>query len=403
MTDAGVMSRSQAGILSSAFFFTYMIFQSVSAIALRKADPIITIGIAAAASALVNAAMPMAARGPFLAACALWGAHGALQSAVWPCVVRLLTEGLPPGRLPRAMVLLNTSGSVGTALTYLATAWGVKAFSWQSAFYVPAALLLAAAIIWTARMPRLPGDVNAMAELPKARAAGPPPDALPQPADAETRAPLLPLVSFGVLAMLFLAAVNGFLRDGITAWLPTYIQDTFSVPASTAIFLSILIPATKTVGPFVAGRLLAAAKSHALACAVGMAVTLVSLCAVALWGSSSLPLTLACLSLCAVMVVALNTEIVCLYPLVFHKRGMTAQASSVINSFVYVGSVAGSAAFGFLADARGWQAVTILLCVLTGASLAASLAMLGWERHRERRAAAPLRPMAFAENEASHQ
>ncbi|MDR0397175.1 MAG: MFS transporter [Oscillospiraceae bacterium] len=411
MSDAGVMPRGSAGVLTSIFFFSYMIFQSVSAVALRGVDPALAIGIVTIASAIVNAAMPLAARDSFIAACVLWGAHGIAQSAVWPCVVRILTERLPRERIPRAMVLLNTSGSAGTAITYLAIALGMRVYSWQAAFYIPAVLLIIAATAWIARVyrPRGSSEQSAFSSiqaedprpvetaassiqtkdpLPVETAASSIQTEDPLPAETAAHTSLLHLLSAGVLMMLFLAAVNGFLRDGVTIWLPTYIQDTFRVPASTAILLSILIPIAKTVGPFAAYRLLKLFKSHALASAVGIAVTLASLCSAALLGAASLPLSLACLSVCAVMVVALNTEIVCLYPLVYQQYGMTAQASSIINSFVYVGSIAASAAFGFLSEAKGWQAVMILLCALTAMALMVSFAMRWWERARERRAAA---------------
>ncbi|MDR1261889.1 MAG: MFS transporter [Oscillospiraceae bacterium] len=357
MVDAGALSRSDAGVITSLFFFAYMVCQSPSAFVLRQFDPARVIGFGLALSAAANAALPFC---PVPLVRLVWLINGGVQSALWPATVRVLTERLPESRVMRAMTVINTTTTVGTALVYLVSAACLKWGVWRYAFLAPAAILFAAALAWLYAMRCIDGEPP---DHPEHQ------DAAAEPPSLTSRKPFAPvagLITLPFLAMLLLAVVNGFIRDGVTTWLPTYVQDNFQISSAAAVFLSVIIPAAQTVGPFLAQRTYAVLKTHSVACAALYAAAFLSVLALAFPANRNLAAVCVCFTVCAVMITALNTALVCFYPMEF--KGRAAQVSSVVNTFVYVGSIAATGAFGFLADREGWRSVVMLLCAAIGAA-----------------------------------
>ncbi|MDR2656402.1 MAG: MFS transporter, partial [Oscillospiraceae bacterium] len=327
MVDAGVLSRSDAGVATSLFFLAYMACQSPSAFVLRRFDPVRVIGCGLALSAAANAALPLC---PVSLVRLVWLINGGVQSALWPATVRVLTERLPENRVMRAMTVINTTTTVGTALVYLVSAACLKWGVWRYAFITPAAILFAAALAWLYATRRIDGEAPAHSDHQ---------DAAPEQPALTSRKPFAPLaglITLPFLAMLLLAVVNGFIRDGVTTWLPTYVQDNFQIGSAAAVFLSVIIPAAQTVGPFLAQRTYAALKTHNAACAALYAAAFLSVLTLALSSNGNLAVACVCFTACAVMITALNTALVCFYPMEF--KGRAAQVSSVVNTFVYTGS-----------------------------------------------------------------
>jgi OPA family glycerol-3-phosphate transporter-like MFS transporter len=69
------------------------------------------------------------------------------------------------------------------------------------------------------------------------------------------------------------------------------------------------------------------------------------------------------------MMIAVNTMLVSIIPLMFRAQGLTSLVSGCVNSFVYAGSLVAAFAFGKVADVSGWNAVLYMICAASIVSM----------------------------------
>jgi OPA family glycerol-3-phosphate transporter-like MFS transporter len=365
------ITRTEAGMVSSFFFFPYMIGQAVHAALTRRVNSIVFISAVLVLAGGINFFMPFA--GPLMGMRILWCLNGVVQSALWPNVVNILTTMLPGKRIAGGMVLMHTTGAAGSAGAFLVSAACLKWFTWRAAFFVPAIILLIFGIIWSFGMtvirrklaedqPLSEGKQNSGSE--RAKRAGP--------------GIFMSLMAGGLLFAVIAAIGNGFLRDGITVWLPVYMHDTFNVESALAVFVSIIIPIAQIGGAFLAKKIYAVCRGPFFTAMIFYGIALISVLTMVLGGRNNIILTSFCFAVCSTMMTSVNTALVSFFPLIFRSRGLTAFVSGHVNAFVYIGSIAAASGFGMAADISGWDAV---LLIMGGASaISASVCLAGWRQ-----------------------
>ncbi|MDR0450765.1 MAG: MFS transporter [Treponema sp.] len=348
------ISRAEAGAAGSFFFFAYMIGQAVHAVLSRRANSPAFIAAALILAAVLNVCMLFAKPGNMKI---LWCLNGIVQSALWPHIVKILTTLLPEKRVAGGMVLMHTTGAAGSAGAFLVTAVCLKQFSWRAAFVIPAILMAAYGIIWGICMGFMSKRIN---ENPPEQD-----NSMPdvQQSPAKRGRSFRILISGGFLFAAMGAIGNGFLRDGITIWLPGYIHDTFHVESAIAVFISTIIPLAQVGGPFFAKKIYSFNRKPFLSAFILYGITFLSALVIVAGGrNSGIFLSCVCFALCATMMTAVNTALVSFYPLTFRAQGLTALASGTVNAFVYIGSITASSSFGLAADRLGWNAVLLMIC-----------------------------------------
>ncbi|GHU02431.1 MFS transporter [Spirochaetia bacterium] len=356
ITETGV-TRGEAGLVSSFFFFSYMIGQMINAFFSRRINSSIYIGAALALSAGINFCMPFA--DPASSMKVLWCLNGVVQSVLWPHVVKILTEQLPEKRVAGGLVLMHTTGAAGSAGSYLISASCLRWFSWRTAFFVPAFILIGFVMVWFLVMPHISGVEGGASKTRAKTYKG-----------GSQWLGIKTLVAGGVLFAILAAIGNGFLRDGITTWLPNYIHDVFKMESALAVFISVIIPIATVSGAFFAKKLYSMVRNPFLTTAILYGVTFMLIVSLILGLRHFLIPTCICFALCATMMTAVNTMLVSIIPLNFKAQGLTSMASGCINSTVYIGSIFSTSTFGILADHSGWNAV---LYLISAAALIAAL------------------------------
>jgi OPA family glycerol-3-phosphate transporter-like MFS transporter len=356
------ITRAEAGAVGSFFFFTYMIGQAVHAVLSRRANSPAFIAAALILAAVINICMLFAKPGNMKI---IWCLNGIVQSALWPHIVKILTTLLPEKRVAGGMVVMHTTGAAGSAGAFLVTAVCLKQFSWRAAFVFPAFIMAAYGIFWGIYMGFISRKIN---ENPPERN---------KSIQAVERISAKRGGSFRIIMQggFFLAVMgaigNGFLRDGITIWLPDYIHDTFHVESAIAVFISTIIPLAQVGGPFFAKKIYSFNQKPFFTAFILYGITFLGVLIIIIGGKNSgIFLTCVCFALCATMMTSVNTALVSFYPLTFRAQGLTALASGTINAFVYIGSITASSTFGLAADRMGWNAVLLMIC---GASVLAGI------------------------------
>ena len=358
ITESGALSRADAGMVSSAFFFAYMGGQVVHTLWVVRSNPVRVVPVVLLIAAALNLSFAFVPPGAMFA---VWFLNGAVQSALWPCMVRVLTEQLPRDRVQKGMVRINTSTAVGTCSAYLLSSFCMRFLNWKAAFFIPAGLMTGMALLWLCLM----RDCAPGREAQHGESASRPPL-------AGIRQCLPLLLSLSFLCVLSASVINGFLRDGIVTWLPTYVQDSFHTSASAATAFSVLSPIAQFTGPLLVHPLLERVKSTArvsalLYCATALCI----LCLLLVPGS--LVVSCLCFALCSMMMTGVNTALISLYPLRFKEQGLVAQASTCANTCVYLGSIVATSTLGAASQSVGWGQV---LLAMLAASVAACVICL---------------------------
>ena len=65
---------------------------------------------------------------------------------------------------------------------------------------------------------------------------------------ASQKLKLTPVFVISILVILISAVTNGFIKDGVTTWVPSILKEEFGVPASLSIIVTLLLPVLSIFG-----------------------------------------------------------------------------------------------------------------------------------------------------------
>ncbi|MBE6633264.1 MAG: MFS transporter [Ruminococcaceae bacterium] len=369
------VSYAEAGMVSTFFFFAYGGGQVINGL-LCKRYPIKWVVLSCLSiSAVINISVALGSDFGLLKY--LWLINGAAMSFLWTILIRLLSETLSQKDIPRAIYWMGTTVATGTFLVYGMSALFVAVASWRVTFYVAAAILFLAALIWLLRYDRL---------------------VKPLKREREAEAPLLSQSDSargkgfaaigGMIAVLaFFAVVNNFVKDGITAWTPDILARIYNTPGWLSILLTLLLPAMAIGGVAVASRAYARTGSFVGVCAILFGATTVLIGVVLALLQTGLPaVTVGCLAIVSCMMAGVNNVITSMVPLHMKEKVHSGSLAGVLNGFCYLGSTVSMYLLGAIADAWGWRAVFVVLLMLSGAALLLGLGYLALRRGKAHQA-----------------
>jgi sugar phosphate permease len=327
----------------------------------------------------------------------VWCANGFFQAMLWPPMVRIMAECLSDKWYRHCCVLVSMASSAATIAIYILTPVCIQLSGWQSVFYLPAALGLAAAAIWLANTRKLTsggpvqegeaasdsmenpvsGAVAVCSSEAVSKAAS---GTDAEPADKK---PLfLRLLADAPLAAILIAIVlQGILRDGITTWMPVYMSETFGMSNASSILSAAALPLFSVFSVLLSSLLLGFLKSEVRTAAyLFLAGAFAG--AVMLAAFDGMPVV------CIVMMTlitgcahGINLMLISRVPGHFTRYGKVSSVSGILNSATYVGSSLSTYGFGAVAEAAGWMPVVAIWIGVCAAGAALMLCVRGrWAR-----------------------
>lgn len=349
------VTKEAAGAVSSWFFFAYGAGQLVNGLLCKKYNTRYSVAAALVATCVVNLAMTFC-RG-IDAMKYLWFVNGAFQSVLWSSLIKTISDNLSDSKISRAVMVMGTTVASGTFAAYgLAALFLHLGFHWTVIFYVASLLTGAVAVLW------FTGMRTVQKEKKETEAAE---------TGQENSLPRTPAFAAGAAVIVICAVSNGFIKDGITTWVPSILKEEFGVPASLSIMITLLLPVLAILGTSLVNALHSRQKDcnvlngifyFASVILVGLILLTMDL--------RSVPLTLGLFAGIACLMSAVNTVITGIVPLYSRDRVDSGLLAGVLNTFCYVGSALATSQLGKIADARGWKAVLICLLVFTFAAFA---------------------------------
>lgn len=350
ISDLGV-TKADAGLVSSFFFFAYGAGQLVNGILSKRYNAKVMIFISLICSAVFNLLMPLT--GSISAMKFIWMGNGIVQSVLWSTLIKTLSDYVSDKKLPKAIVAMSTTVALGTLVAYGISSLSVNFGTWQAVFYIASVVLIISAFIWITLFGKSPKKLE---QAEKAK-------------DEKIKTPRIVLLALFITA--FAGIANGFIKDGINTWVPSVLYEEFGVSQSFSILLTLFLPMVSTMGAAIAKKIHEKIPSHA-----GMNFIFYTFSAL-LCGGILLSLkihSIVAVMLCFVCVACgmamINNVITSMFALDYRRLLNAGFAAGLLNTFCYVGSTVTSYSLGAVAQSSGWNAVFLIMlgvCVFAAA------------------------------------
>ena len=156
ISDLGV-TKAEAGLVSSFFFFAYGAGQLINGILSKKYNARIMIFLSLICSAGFNLLMPLS--GSIAAMKFIWMGNGIVQSVLWSTLIKTLSDYVSDKKLPKAILAMSTTVAIGTLIAYGISSLSVNFGLWQAVFYVASVVLVISAVIWLVLFGKAPEKI----------------------------------------------------------------------------------------------------------------------------------------------------------------------------------------------------------------------------------------------------
>lgn len=369
MVQAGVFNKTDAGVIGTALFFAYGAGQLVSGVLSDKFDPGKIISAGLVLTVLCNAFFPFLHT--TLQMSAVWGINGFAQALFWPPIVRILSHYYNDSGYTKGTLAVSYACHAATVLIYIIVPVGINIADWRFAFFFASLLGVAVLTVWCAGYPRLIKRMSAQSRE----------DTSFSP---QGKTPLLgALAGSGVLIITVAIALQGYLKDGIQSWLPTFFTEVFRMQSADAILLNILVPVSNMLFVSAAVFLFRRVFRNEVTESIFLFVTAAVLCLLlAMFYNASPVLSLVIAALITGCMHGVNSMLISFLPRRFERIGKAATVSGICNSAVYVGSAASSYGIALTASAFGWLAALLSWAAVALAGAAVCVfALHKWTRY----------------------
>lgn len=417
------VSRATAGMVTSVFSLFNSFGQIGSGFLLKKVHPVKIIAAELFIVASINLLFP--ASNSFVIMALLWGVNGAMQSTLLCSATKIYMETLKEPWLSKGAVMLNTVGAVGGTLNYILTWFLIRYATWQTVFFTVSAILFVTGIFWVIFMPKFTAtaeadklgvkaetmDDSAAKCAPKADSVNDSSDSANATANAAAEAPakstgkkaaahqaatpttptekttlLSQLTHYGAAFMLAGCFMIGLMRESVSLWIPSYINEVFGLSSSLSIILTVFVPGFQVFGAILGGRLGRKMQNlHFPGCVV-FAISGFCMGMLLLAGDFNPFLSVGLFVINAICMTAALTMSLSLFPIRFLPKEHAPMFVGILNFFVHAGDFFASAGIGWLSQYSGWGITFTILCTIAfTASVVYAVGGICCKRELERR------------------
>lgn len=371
------VTRAEAGLTGTFFFFAYGAGQLIHAIFCRFYPRKYIIPGVLGVSAILNIAVFCGV--PFGAIKYLWLLNGICQSVLWPTLVLVLSDTMDSVMMKRAVFAMSLTVVIGTVISYGGSAIFNLFDLFRGAFLLGAVLMVAIGIAWLIGYDVLTAEKAGLAQAQAASS-----EATSAGGGSRKRAANGALIRLFAVCGLFMA-VDNFVKDGLNTWTPVILKERFGVGDSLSIVLTVALPFCGVFGAMLALRMNRKIKDfRALS---GSLLLLLSVCICGILLSmklESMALTVAFLGVVSCFAHGINSIMTSIMPFAMRDKVNPGFLAGLMNSAGYVGSTASAYGLGVIADRTDWNTVMyILLFASVGVTLLAwGTVLLGHLRKR---------------------
>lgn len=344
IADELVLSSSELGGLSSAFFWTYAIGQLINGWLGDRLPTKFMVLFGLLISALTNVLLPFcSSAGPMVV---LWAVNGLFQSMLWAPMMRTLSMHFSGEKLVFASFSMSVTLVIGYIGAWAGSTVLQNLFGWKMIFLAPALLALVFCIVWIFLFPLEKKSAVVSATSTSVLSGN---SALFH----NTR-----LLGFLIL-ILGLAVSLGMVKESINVWLPSLITELDIFSAKSSVFIYICIPLINFLGILFSRAMIGRLQGNVYRTV--HFVWFIGLCAVSLLMASfwiNNILVLLFLVLVFSLMFALTPLFTSFIPLGFRKWDCVSTVTGLVDFAIYIGAALSSVLSGFiLGDTKNWKAL----------------------------------------------
>lgn len=343
----GFLTKSLAGTINASYYVFYGGAQLLLVKLVDKISPVKLINMALF-GALVSM-VGFAVADNFYVMLVLWSLTGLLQFAIWPAVIRIMSEYLVPEHRGKAMIYIAFAYCTGMLANYGAAALILKFSGWRMIFNIFFVLLIGTTVLWmiTAKktVPALEKSV-VTAKKPEITQT-----------QQKNRGTWKILLSSGIALMLIPSFIRTMMDMGLKSWVPTMITENYGTSPSFASALTTILLLVNLSGIYIVNAVYPRFIKNEAVCfgfcfVLALPFTLVLL----LIGKIPVGVAVILLTLVTTLMYSGHQLINVIIPSKFAAMNLSGGVASILNAVASFGAVAATFGFGWLAENFGWTA-----------------------------------------------
>ena len=380
MTSSGVLLKSQAGAVTTGFFICYGCGQFLSGMLGDRINPRYLVFAGLVCSSLINFGIAMGP--PLWFMIVLWSLNGFAQSLLWAPICKIVSDRVSSNRRQKACTALATTMAGGTLMAYILSAVLINAFGWKAAFISGSSATLLAAVVWITVTTKIEheADKNGIVEEieVKHEEEG---EEVPHEEIPTELWQLLCVSGLTILALV--GGVQGVLKDCMSTWVPTFIEDMFNMGSVISILTGAFLPIFGFFGPIFTNKLMMKTRDELSSLFILFLISSGCLAMLALFGRFSIAISIVALALTYACSLGQNMILIGTLPMYFSKLGKVSTITGTMNALCYVTTAAVSWIVGVLVDRTGWTIVMAGWFVLSALAAVGTLfAKRRWNKFR---------------------
>ena len=368
----GFLTKSLAGTVNASYYVFYGGAQLLLVKLVDKISPVKLINMSLF-GALVSM-VGFAVADNFYVMLILWSLTGLLQFAIWPAVIRIMSEYLVPEHRGKAMVYIAFAYCTGMLANYGAASLILKLWNWRMIFNIFFVLLVATTLLWiiTAKktMPVLESSVTTTKKSETVQT------------EKKKTGTWKVLLSSGIVLMLIPSFIRTMMDMGLKSWVPTMITENYGTSPSFASALTTILLLVNLSGIYIVNAVYPRFIKNEAVCfgfcfVLALPFTLVLL----LIGKIPVGVAVILLTLVTTLMYSGHQLINVIIPSKFAAMNLSGGVASILNAVASFGAVAATFGYGWLADEFGWTATITVWSIM--AAVAAVFAFLSaglWKR-----------------------
>lgn len=367
------IEKTVASIAVTGSFITYGIGQLISGFFGDRIQPKNLIMFGLIGTAAINLLMSFLPNIQTMTV--FWCFNGFFQAMLWPPLVRIMAESFDKKLYTNACVFVTSVAVAAKIVEYLIASLVVTIAGWRYVFVVSAALGAIVVIIWILGTKNIKSDLS------------------PKKIDAEQKAETSGnlnsvFIVSGLIFILVAIILQGMLRDGIEAWMPTFIDDVFNLGSSLSILTTAVLPLFGVLSISIATAVYNKIGDELKVSTIFFALAFVCGCImIPFFGNKSIfgiIIQIVMITLMNGSMHGVNHMLISLLPAHFVKTGKVSTIAGILNACTYVGSAVSTFGFAAIAEKFGWDKLLIiwtLIAVIGG--LICFLCIKKWKKYRE--------------------
>ncbi len=346
---SGTITKTQGGLIGTVLFFAYGAGQIISGALSDKFSPDKIIFSGLVITVICNVLMPIFGNPVVMAV--IWGVNGFAQALFWPPIISIMSENFNEPEYASATMYISMASHAATILIYIAVSICIQLFNWQGAFYMAASWAAAFTAVWV---------LGYSSYKRKYRALNPVTVKKSPEANEKKKGFASDFLCIGTVCMLISVTLQGYLKDGIQSWLPTFFTEVFDFSSSAAILSNAVLPIFTILIVALATNLFSNHFKHEIKEALFFFSTaFVLISAMLFLKDISAVFTLISAALVTGSMHGINLMLISFLPRRYLSEGRVATVSGICNACSYLGSAISSYGIAYIAENAGWNATII--------------------------------------------